>query len=113
MVASGRIAYPSKRGADFGVISKVELMVDMLKLRERNGTIVESFRGGRENRSRDSGVEVLMGKARLVGENIVSVDMGDGKEEHCTAPEIFSNVGERPTIPDLQGLEELIEDAPG
>src|SRR6266480_5103131 len=45
MVASGRVAYLAKRGADYGVRTG-EISVDMVKVRERKRKIVDSFRGG-------------------------------------------------------------------
>jgi pyruvate/2-oxoglutarate dehydrogenase complex dihydrolipoamide dehydrogenase (E3) component len=112
MIASGRVAYLSKKGADYGVRSRVEPIVDMLKVRERKRAIVESFRSGSENRIKGSGVDVLMSNAKFVGEKVVSVNMKDGEEELYTAPEFFINVGERPVIPSLDGLEEVMQKAP-
>ncbi|TLD34960.1 putative pyridine nucleotide-disulfide oxidoreductase RclA [Venturia nashicola] len=113
MIASGRTAYLSKRGFEFGVVSKVEPLVSLPKVRERKRAIVESFRSGSENRLKVAGVDVMMGKASFVGEMILNVDMSDGKEEQYTASEIFINVGERPAIPDMSGVEETMKDTPG
>src|SRR5437870_1484055 len=43
MVASGRVAYLARRGADYGVRSG-EISVDQEKVRERKRAMVESFR---------------------------------------------------------------------
>src|SRR5436305_38404 len=49
MVASGRVAYLARRGADYGVrTGPVE--VDMVRVRQRKRDIVDSFRGSNERR---------------------------------------------------------------
>src|SRR6266478_1454676 len=45
MVASARVAYLARRGADFGVHTG-PISVDMLKVRQRKRAIVDSFRSG-------------------------------------------------------------------
>src|SRR5205823_11159203 len=67
MVASGRVAYLARRGADYGVHTG-SVSVDMVKVRQRKRDIVESFRGGSERRIRDGeNVDLLMGEARFTG----------------------------------------------
>src|ERR671924_887476 len=45
MVASARVAYLARRGADYGVRTG-PVSVDLARVRERKQSIVESFRGG-------------------------------------------------------------------
>src|SRR5664279_2909954 len=45
MVASGRVAYLARRGADYGVHTG-ELSIDMERVRQRKRDIVASFRDG-------------------------------------------------------------------
>src|ERR1700726_1709227 len=45
MVASGRVAYLAKRGADYGVKTE-NLRIDMARIRKRKRDIVDSFRNG-------------------------------------------------------------------
>src|SRR5690349_25141669 len=49
MVASARVAYLARRGADYGV-NTGEVSVDLVKVRERKRDIVDSFRSGGEKR---------------------------------------------------------------
>src|SRR6266446_2734153 len=49
MVASARVAYLARRGADYGVHTG-PISIDMLKVRQRKRDIVNSFRSGSENR---------------------------------------------------------------
>src|SRR5215475_14486561 len=45
MVASGRVAYLARRGADYGVHTG-EITIDQKRVRERKRDIVNSFRNG-------------------------------------------------------------------
>src|SRR3989442_9695733 len=47
MVASARVAYLARRGADYGVHTG-PLTIDMVKVRQRKRAIVDRFRGGGE-----------------------------------------------------------------
>src|SRR6266581_3251009 len=49
MVASARVAYLARRGADYGVHTG-ELAIDLGKVRERKRAIVQSFRSGSQSR---------------------------------------------------------------
>ncbi len=49
MVASGRVAYLARRGADYGVHTG-NITVDMERVRQRKRDIVNSFRNGGQNR---------------------------------------------------------------
>src|SRR6266581_5127536 len=49
MVASARVAYLARRGADYGVHTG-ELKIDLVRVRERKRAIVDSFRNGSQSR---------------------------------------------------------------
>src|SRR5712664_4200741 len=49
MVASARVAYLARRGADYGVHTG-ELQIDLVRVRERKRAIVDSFRNGSQSR---------------------------------------------------------------
>src|SRR5262249_33884275 len=49
MVASGRVAYLARRGADYGVRTG-EIAIDLKRVRERKRAIVNSFRNGSQGR---------------------------------------------------------------
>ena len=119
MIASGRMAYLASRMPDYGVHfsqpgAQGQIHVDMLKVRQRKRDIVNSFRGGSERRLKDAGVDVLMGSARFIGQKKIKVKLNDNQSEDliCEADRVFINVGERPAIPKLEGLREVISNAP-
>jgi pyruvate/2-oxoglutarate dehydrogenase complex dihydrolipoamide dehydrogenase (E3) component len=102
MVASARVAYLARRGADYGVETG-PVRVDLGRVRERKRKIVESFRGGSERRLRSTdGVELISGTARFVGPRNVAVD---GRT--LRADLVFINTGGRPATPDIPGLAEV------
>jgi pyruvate/2-oxoglutarate dehydrogenase complex dihydrolipoamide dehydrogenase (E3) component len=107
LIASGRAAYLTRRGRDYGIHAGDEVTVDMKKVRQRKRDIVESFRGGSEKRLKDAGVEVLMGEAAFISPTTVHVKTAGGSEKLLESKKIFINVGERPAAPKLPGIEKL------
>lgn len=109
LIASGRTAYLARRGQDYGIHTSKsgpnDVIVDMLKVRERKRDIVKNFRGGSESRTLDSGVDVLTGEASFTGPKSLLVKMNDGSEREIEGDKIFINVGERPANPRLKALE--------
>src|SRR5437762_12053754 len=73
MVASARVAYLARRGADYGVRTG-PIEIDMVRVRQRKRDIVESFRSGSERRITGTpGVDVLRDEARFVGPKTLAV----------------------------------------
>src|SRR5204862_3266498 len=71
MVASARVAYLARRGADYGVHTG-PVTIDMARVRRRKRDIVDSFRGGSGKRIRDTdGLDLIFGEARFVGSRTV------------------------------------------
>jgi pyruvate/2-oxoglutarate dehydrogenase complex dihydrolipoamide dehydrogenase (E3) component len=104
MVASARVAYLARRGADYGVRTG-EVSVDMARVRERKRAIVDSFRTGGERRLRNAaGLDLLMGRATLTGSDTVAVALNEGGERTLRADTIVINVGGRPSSPPIEGL---------
>ena len=105
MVASARVAYLTRRAADYGVETG-PILVDMKVVRKRKRDIVESFRGGSERRIESTeGVDLLMGEARFIDPKVVEVRMNTGELRTLTAHTIFINAGARPSIPPIDGID--------
>lgn len=105
MIASARAAHLAQRGADYGV-NTGETSVDLAVVRERKRKIVTEFRAGSEaGIHRTTGLELIRGVASFEGSDSLRVEQNDGPELLISAPKIFINVGGRPAIPDLPGLE--------
>src|SRR5689334_24033934 len=74
MVASARVAYLARRGADYGVHTG-SIDIDMAQVRKRKRDIVDSFRGGSERRVRETkGLDLIFSEARFVGHKTLEVD---------------------------------------
>lgn len=113
LIASGRVAYLTRRGPDYGIHasntkSKAnEVMVDMLTVRQRKRNIVESFRSGGVGRLHDAGVDILTGEASFTDEKTLKYKDSVGKERTVHGQNIFINVGARPAPPRLEGIESV------
>jgi pyruvate/2-oxoglutarate dehydrogenase complex dihydrolipoamide dehydrogenase (E3) component len=99
MVASARVAYLARRGADYGVRTG-EVRVDLARVRERKRSIVESFRSGSQRRLESTkGLDLVFGEARFVGPRTVAVD-----GRRLEGDLVFVNTGCRPAAPEVEGL---------
>ena len=85
MVASARVAYLARRGADYGVQTG-PIAVEMTKVRQRKRDIVESFRSGSQKRLEETdGLTLLMGDASFTGPKALEVRLNGGKRTALTA----------------------------
>jgi pyruvate/2-oxoglutarate dehydrogenase complex dihydrolipoamide dehydrogenase (E3) component len=103
MVASARVAHLARRAADYGVATG-PVNVNLAHVRERKRRIVESFRNGSARALSKAGVRFIMGQARFTGGHTLSVETEGGEitmESSC----IVINVGQRPAVPALPGLD--------
>src|SRR3989454_1727306 len=107
MVASGRVAYLARRGADYGVQTG-SVSVDMTKVRQRKRDIVESFRASGQLRiEQTEGVDLLIGEAAFTGPKTLEVRLSNGEARQLTANTILINAGARPAKPSMTGIENV------
>ncbi len=107
MVASARVAYLARRGADYGVHTG-ELTIDLTKVRERKRAIVDSFRNGSQSRiEKTRNLQLLFGDAEFIGPKTIRVRKKDGGELALAANQIFINAGCRPLVPKIAGLDDV------
>jgi pyruvate/2-oxoglutarate dehydrogenase complex dihydrolipoamide dehydrogenase (E3) component len=101
MVASAYAAHMAKRAAEYGVLVQGEPRVDMKRVKARKDDIVRNSREGVEKWMQGlKGAKVYRGHARFTGKDTVQVG-----SEQLGAERIFVNVGGRPLIPKMPGLE--------
>lgn len=102
LVASARIAHQARRAGDFGVdVSGVT--VDMPAVHERmNEVVAASHDGLLEWIENMDHVDFIRGHARFTGDRRLEVNGRD-----LTADRVFLNVGARPAVPPIEGLEEV------
>lgn len=102
-VASAYAAHLARRAADYGVVLDGPVRVDMAKVKARSDTVVRNARSGVAKwLAAMKGLSLLEGHARLEGPDRVRV--GD---EILQAKHVFINVGTRPAVPDLPGLDRV------
>jgi pyruvate/2-oxoglutarate dehydrogenase complex dihydrolipoamide dehydrogenase (E3) component len=107
MVASGRVAYLARRGADYGVHTGA-LRIDMKRVRKRKRDIVNLFRGGQQKTvEATKNLDLIFGEASFVSEKSIEVKDKKGKTRTLSADYFFVNVGCRPSAPPIDGLEDV------
>jgi pyruvate/2-oxoglutarate dehydrogenase complex dihydrolipoamide dehydrogenase (E3) component len=107
MLASGRVAYLARRGADYGVHTG-SFTVDMSRVRERKRAIVATFRNGSQAQiEKTPNLDLLFGHASFTGPRSVQVRLQDGSQRTLTADKFFINAGCRASVPSLEGLESV------
>jgi len=107
MVASARVAYLARRGAEYGVRTGV-IGIDLTKVRERKRAIVDSFRNGGQKRiEKTANLELIFGEAEFRGARTLRIRKKDGNEVELSAEKIFINAGCRPAVPKVEGIEGL------
>jgi pyruvate/2-oxoglutarate dehydrogenase complex dihydrolipoamide dehydrogenase (E3) component len=103
MVASARALHVARRAAEFGVVIEGSIRADMAQIKARAQAVVSDSRTPLE--SWLSGLErctVYRGHARFESAREVSVGA-----ERLTSARIFLDVGARPLVPDLPGVERV------
>ena len=107
MVASGRVAYLARRGADYGVHTG-PITIDLLKVRERKRHIVDTFRNANQSTiEKTPNLDLIFGEASFSGPSTVEVRSKDGTTHSLTAELVFINAGTRASRPKLEGLESV------
>jgi pyruvate/2-oxoglutarate dehydrogenase complex dihydrolipoamide dehydrogenase (E3) component len=107
MVASGRVAYLARRGADYGVKTG-SVKVDMRGVLERKRSVVGRFRnGGRKSLEKAANVELIFGEARFAGGMRIAVNLRRGGTRELEGKRIVVNTGGRPAVPPIPGLDQL------
>ncbi len=106
MVASARVAYLARRGADYGV-DVGPVTVDMGRVRERKRAMVSNWRQSGEKGLEKAHVELIRGDAFFVAPLTISIALHAGGERQLTAPQIFIDTGTRSVVPAIDGLDSV------
>ena len=103
LVASAQAAYAARRAADYGVLVEGTIRVDMAKVKARADTVAANSRIGLDRWLRDmKGCTLIEGHARFEAPDRLRVGA-----DLLTAPRIFINVGGRPSVPPLPGVNDV------
>ena len=107
MIASGRVAYMARRGADYGVHTG-PISIDMERVRQRKGDIVARFRSGNQGKiEKTANLDLIFGEASFSGPKSLNVTLRTGAQRTLTADKFFINAGDRPSVPRLDGLKDV------
>jgi pyruvate/2-oxoglutarate dehydrogenase complex dihydrolipoamide dehydrogenase (E3) component len=105
MVASARVAYLARRGAEYGVRTG-PVSVDLRAVRERKQAMVEGARNNFESLVKPlAGLDLLRGEAHFIAPKMLEVFLPDGGTQVVTAPLIFIDTGARPKQLAIAGVE--------
>jgi pyruvate/2-oxoglutarate dehydrogenase complex dihydrolipoamide dehydrogenase (E3) component len=101
MIASAYAAHMARRAGDYGVLLDASPRVDMKRVKARKDEIVRRSRDGVERWMQGlKDASVYRGHARFVATNVVKVN-----DDELSADMIFIDVGGRPRIPKMPGLD--------
>jgi len=103
LVANAHTAYSARRAADYGVLVEGTIRVDMAKVKARADTVAANSRVGLEGWLRNmKGCTLIEGHGRFEAPDRLRVGA-----DVLTAPRIFINVGGRPSVPPLRGINDV------
>jgi len=103
MVASAYAAHLTRRHKDYGVTLGGPVAVDMKAVKARKDAIVAPSRNGVERSLKElDGCMVFQGHGRFIAPHVVKVG-----ETTLEAPLTFINVGGRPAVPPMPGLDQV------
>jgi pyruvate/2-oxoglutarate dehydrogenase complex dihydrolipoamide dehydrogenase (E3) component len=103
MIASAYAAHMARRAGDYGVMLDASPRVDMKQVKVRKDEIVRGSRDGVEQWMQGlNNATVYRGHARFVGQNAVRVN-----DDELSADMIFVDVGGRPRLPKMPGLDSV------
>ncbi len=101
LIASARTAHVARRAADYGVIVEGGVTVDMKRVKARKDAVVQRSNEGVTRWLRNTAnLTVIEGHGRFEGPHVIRVN-----DDVLEAPQVFINVGARPMVPDLPGLD--------
>jgi pyruvate/2-oxoglutarate dehydrogenase complex dihydrolipoamide dehydrogenase (E3) component len=106
MVASARLAYQARRGAEYG-IDVGPVSVDLAAVRERKRAMVAGARQNYASRLPQPGLEVIGGEAHFTGPKTVEIALTDGGTREISAPVIVVDAGTRPKPLAIAGADDV------
>ncbi|HTR31257.1 MAG TPA: mercuric reductase [Puia sp.] len=107
LIASGRVAYLTKRSADFGIrTSGFDVDVQTF-LRRKNSVVLSAREGSTKSLLSTPNLELIFGTASFTGQKELTVTKEDGSKETMTAEHIILNAGAVPFLPPIPGLYDI------
>lgn len=107
LIASGRVAYLTKRSADYGIHTTGHSVDIEAVIRRKNAHVISARESSTKRLLETQNLDVVFGRAAFSGPKEVTVTKEDGSRTTMTAEKIFINIGTRPSIPPIAGLSEI------
>jgi pyruvate/2-oxoglutarate dehydrogenase complex dihydrolipoamide dehydrogenase (E3) component len=106
MVASARLAYQARRGAEYGVrVGPVS--VDLAAVRERKRAMVAGARENYASRLPRDGLDLIEAEAHFTGPEAVEVALTDGGTRQLRASVVVIDAGTRPRPVPVAGADDV------
>ena len=107
MIASAKLAWSVANSEKLG-LHIGGYTVDFHEIIARKNEVVLSMRNGSEKGiKKTENLDLVYGTAVFTGPKEITVTLNDGGEEVFSADKFFINVGEKPSIPDIQGIDSI------
>ena len=106
MIASARMAYQARRGAEYGVLTG-PVSVDLGVVRERKRAMIAGARENYASHLAQDGLELIEGEARFSGPKTLEIALRDGGKREISAPVIVIDTGTRPRPPAIAGAQNV------
>jgi len=101
---SAKVADLLHHAASFGA-NTGSVATDMAKVRQRKREMVEGEIAAVLQQYKASGAELIMGVGNFVGPKTLEVRLNDGGTRVVVGDQVFINIGTRPAIPNIPGLD--------
>ncbi len=103
VIYSARIASLARRGAEFG-LEIDNLRINMAGVQQRKRKMVEEEHEFHAKRTRDAGIELVMGEGRFVAPKTLEVALNDGGTRRIVGERVFLDLGSHSAMPNIPGL---------
>jgi pyruvate/2-oxoglutarate dehydrogenase complex dihydrolipoamide dehydrogenase (E3) component len=103
VIYSARVASLARRGAEFG-LEMDKLRINMAGVQQRKREMVEAEYQFHAKRTKDAGIELVMGEGSFVAPKTVEVALNDGGIRRIVVERVFLDLGSHSTLPDVPGL---------
>ncbi|NIJ53911.1 mercuric reductase [Dyadobacter arcticus] len=107
MIASAKAAWSVEHNKSLGVDSG-NAKIDFRKILERKNDVVKKMRSGLEKGvSETENLDLIEGEASFTSEKEIIITLKTGGTEVASAEMFFINTGEKPSIPDIDGISDI------
>src|SRR5215469_10765193 len=103
LIYSARVASLARRGAEFG-LEMDRLRINMASVQLRKRKMVEAEHQFHAERTKDAGIELIMGEGRFVSPRTIEVALNDGGTRRVVGERVFLDLGSHSAIPSIPGL---------